>query len=186
MNKSDEAFMEDSGIVSNVDTGGLISEIGTTTPTVYGEYDDLDLLEYVEQNAFVGKFEVPLFFFIAMLEFDSYCSLKELIKILEKLGCKSMTPPLYSMQSSKINLVIEQSKYVSTLYTCRMLCLCKKNFLTLWFAQENPIPNLIKLICDEDLVVVHQAAQMILQLAKKETSNAAITNNPEVRLVLSF
>lgn len=50
--------MQDSGIVSNVDTGGLISEIGTSTPTVYGEYDDLDLLDYVEQNAFVGMYEV--------------------------------------------------------------------------------------------------------------------------------
>lgn len=57
MNKSDDAYMQDSGIISNVDTGGLISEIGTTTPTVYGEYDELDLLEYVEQNAFVGMFE---------------------------------------------------------------------------------------------------------------------------------
>lgn len=55
LNKSDEVYMQDSGIVSNVDTGGLISEIGTTTPTVYGEYDDLDLLDYVEQNDFVGK-----------------------------------------------------------------------------------------------------------------------------------
>ncbi|KAK7579643.1 hypothetical protein V9T40_000272 [Parthenolecanium corni] len=136
MNKSDEAFMEDSGIVSNVDTGGLISEIGTTTPTVYGEYDDLDLLEYVEQNAFVG---VDQNFGETRMQIDD--------------------------SSAVFDAIVENQSCYRT-------------------EQENPIPNLIKLICDEDLVVVHQAAQMILQLAKKETSNAAITNNPEVVVAL--
>lgn len=63
--------------------------------------------------------------------------------------------------------------------------LTNAGILTVLFLQENPIPNLVKLICDEDLVVVHQAAQMIFQLAKKETSNAAITNNPEVKIPLN-
>lgn len=43
------------------------------------------------------------------------------------------------------------------------------------------IPELIKLLNDEDQVVVSQAAMMVHQLSKKEASRHAIMNSPQVR-----
>jgi len=40
------------------------------------------------------------------------------------------------------------------------------------------IPELIKLLNDEDQVVVYQAAMMVHQLSKKEASRHAIMNSP--------
>ena len=40
------------------------------------------------------------------------------------------------------------------------------------------IPELIKLLNDEDQVVVSQAAMSVLQLSKKEASRHAIMNSP--------
>ncbi|KAH3841294.1 hypothetical protein DPMN_114753 [Dreissena polymorpha] len=40
------------------------------------------------------------------------------------------------------------------------------------------IPELTKLLCDDDQVVVSQAAMMVHQLSKKEASRAAIMNSP--------
>lgn len=42
------------------------------------------------------------------------------------------------------------------------------------------IPELIKLLNDEDQVIVSQAATMVLQLSKKEASRHAIMNSPQV------
>jgi len=42
------------------------------------------------------------------------------------------------------------------------------------------IPELIKLLNDEDQVVVSQAAMMVHQLSKKEASRHAIMNSPQV------
>lgn len=42
------------------------------------------------------------------------------------------------------------------------------------------IPELIKLLNDEDQVVVCQAAMMVHQLSKKEASRHAIMNSPQV------
>merc|ERR1719471_2539555 len=46
------------------------------------------------------------------------------------------------------------------------------------------IPELIKLLNDEDQVVVSQAAMMVHQLSKKEASRHAIMNSPQSRLPL--
>lgn len=43
------------------------------------------------------------------------------------------------------------------------------------------IPELIKLLNDEDQVVVSHAAMMVHQLSKKEASRHAIMNSPQVR-----
>ena len=42
------------------------------------------------------------------------------------------------------------------------------------------IPELIKLLNDEDQVVVSQAAMMVHQLSKKEASRHAIMNSPQM------
>ncbi|KAL4217021.1 Catenin beta-1 [Mactra antiquata] len=42
------------------------------------------------------------------------------------------------------------------------------------------IPELTKLLCDDDQVVVSQAAMMVHQLSKKEASRAAIMNSPQM------
>ena len=42
------------------------------------------------------------------------------------------------------------------------------------------IPELIKLLNDEDQVVVYQAAMMVHQLSKKEASRHAIMNSPQM------
>lgn len=42
------------------------------------------------------------------------------------------------------------------------------------------IPDLVKLLNDEDQVVVSQAAMMVHQLSKKEASRHAIMNSPQV------
>ena len=42
------------------------------------------------------------------------------------------------------------------------------------------IPELVKLMNDEDQVVVSQAAMMVHQLSKKEASRHAIMNNSQV------
>ena len=46
---------------------------------------------------------------------------------------------------------------------------------------KRAIPELIKLLNDEDQVVVSQAAMMVHQLSKKEASRHAIMNSPQVR-----
>lgn len=48
------------------------------------------------------------------------------------------------------------------------------------------IPELIKLLNDEDQVVVSQAAMMVHQLSKKEASRHAIMNSPQVKLSRSI
>lgn len=56
----------------------------------------------------------------------------------------------------------------------------------LYFIQDDAdlatraIPELIKLLNDEDQVVVSQAAMMVHQLSKKEASRHAIMNSPQV------
>ncbi|KAH3819192.1 hypothetical protein DPMN_120925 [Dreissena polymorpha] len=42
------------------------------------------------------------------------------------------------------------------------------------------IPELTKFLCDDDQVVVSQAAMMVHQLSKKEASRAAIMNSPQM------
>ena len=46
------------------------------------------------------------------------------------------------------------------------------------------IPELIKLLNDEDQVVVSHAAMMVHQLSKKEASRHAIMNSPQATKVL--
>lgn len=48
------------------------------------------------------------------------------------------------------------------------------------------IPELIKLLNDEDQVVVSQAAMMVHQLSKKEASRHAIMNSPQVNFVFNI
>ena len=45
---------------------------------------------------------------------------------------------------------------------------------------QRAIPELTKLLNDEDQVVVSQAAMMVHQLSKKEASRHAIMNSPQV------
>jgi hypothetical protein len=45
---------------------------------------------------------------------------------------------------------------------------------------------LIKLLNDEDQVVVSQAAMMVHQLSKKEASRHAIMNSPQVNILFYF
>lgn len=48
------------------------------------------------------------------------------------------------------------------------------------------IPELIKLLNDEDQVVVSQAAMMVHQLSKKEASRHAIMNSPQVCILVFY
>lgn len=48
------------------------------------------------------------------------------------------------------------------------------------------IPELIKLLNDEDQVVVSQAAMMVHQLSRKEASRHAIMNSPQVSALNYF
>lgn len=65
-------------------------------------------------------------------------------------------------------------------------CGCCKRFSVCVFFQDDAdlatraIPELIKLLNDEDQVVVYQAAMMVHQLSKKEASRHAIMNSPQM------
>ncbi len=48
-----DVYIPDSGVVSSSESV-LVSEAGTAAPTVYGNYDDLDLLDLVDQSQFSG------------------------------------------------------------------------------------------------------------------------------------
>jgi len=66
----------------------------------------------------------------------------------------------------------------------RVLCFVWQDFY--YFPQDDAdlatraIPELIKLLNDEDQVVVSQAAMMVHQLSKKEASRHAIMNSPQM------
>lgn len=85
----------------------------------------------------------------------------------------------------KLSLTVLSTLYVVCLFChIRYLFQVEDHFWDMFsnntFVDYSAIPELIKLLNDEDQVVVSQAAMMVHQLSKKEASRHAIMNSPQM------
>ena len=90
-----------------------------------------------------------------------------------------------------VDLMFSQVAYIFNMLTffSNFFLYCPRHYFSIimdLFNQDDAdlatraIPELTKLLCDDDQVVVSQAAMMVHQLSKKEASRAAIMNSPQM------
>ncbi len=91
-----------------------------------------------------------------------------------------LAEPSQMLKHAVVNLINYQvnQKQWTTGNECHSKCV--DNFQDDADLATRAIPELIKLLNDEDQVVVSQAAMMVHQLSKKEASRHAIMNSPQV------